>query len=81
MARFTTAEMAMLEGKTVRRSEWPDCKVIRYPQDADNDFFMHLENKEGLIVEDCKKVCDCSIGVWIPAPEDKEADDWIILNN
>jgi len=81
MLEYSSAEIAMAEGKKVRRHGWPECKVIRYPEGSDFDLLMHLDSIDGVIVQDCPKPCDCSVTVWVGSPEDKDAEDWEIVTN
>lgn len=78
MATFKTALDAITEGKSVRRAEWNFCRKIRAAKESDYDQIN--TDPTGLIVEDCKKDCDCAVRVWAKPDEDVQADDWIILN-
>lgn len=81
MAIFATVESAIKAGKIARLPEWPECKAIRTSKESDHDYFMHDINLVDAIIEDCPKVCDCKIGIWIPQPGEKESEEWVITQN
>ena len=63
-------------GAYMKRPHW-DCRIIRAADLSDQDFFATPIDLHGAIIEFCPmKRCDCSVGIWIPEPGDKEADDW-----
>ena len=80
MATWDAAKAEMGKGWTVGRAAW-GCKSIRLFQDSDMDYFANEFDSKSVIVQECNKPCDCSIGVWIVEAGDKEADDWIFLTN
>jgi hypothetical protein len=78
---YNEAILAMEEGHILHRIGWGECRIIRTHKISDYDF-INVDSLSGFIIEDCKqKVCDCSVGVYQPTAEDKEATDWEIINN
>ncbi len=74
----TEAKKFIADGFSVRRSSWEPCRSIRNSKDGDYDHIMNFD-LSGVIVDDCKKECDCLIGVYQETPEDKEATDWQVI--
>jgi hypothetical protein len=79
---WNEVEIAMEEGWSARLPFWSECKSIRHYKESDIEFLANpLPETKGVIMEDCKKPCDCSIGVW-PSPEEEvKATNWQLVNN
>lgn len=70
---------ATRDGSCFRRSTWEFQKKVRAAHEGDRDYIGVIEVKD-IFVEDCVKPMDCSIRIWVPEEEDKNADDYEIVN-
>lgn len=66
------------DGFELRRSSWEPCRKIRMAKPGDYDHISNF-NLENVIVDDCKKECDCSIGIYRATKEDIDATDWEVI--
>lgn len=74
----TSAEKFIAAGFSVRRSVWEPCRSIRNAKTGDYDYISNFD-LDNVIVEDCKKECDCMVGIYRQTPEDKNATDWQVI--
>lgn len=77
---YTQAYQRILADNTMtaRRIQWGICRQIRGSRESDYEYLNTIP--EGTIVEDCKKDCDCKVGIWVPTNEDKKAEDWVLFD-
>ncbi len=76
---YGEAKNAVIQGHSVTRPSWGNCKKIRPYVESDADFIDVGDTSE-LIVEDCeRKECDCRIGIWVPVEDDRTAADYLII--
>lgn len=74
----TETEKFIADGFSVRRSGWEPCRSIRNAKPGDYDYISNFD-LDNVIVEDCKKECDCMVGIYQQTIEDKEATDWEVI--
>jgi len=87
---YTTAEVSLMQGKTIRRESWPEGKVAFYDKDNDNipdtldtthpDFLENSKRNYDLFKMSIKISVDGVVKerVWI-TQEDAISNDWIVL--
>lgn len=65
------------QGGIARRESWQPCRYLRPWKDGDTEYIPGDFPKETVIIDDCKKDCDCEVTIFIPTPEDELAEDWV----
>lgn len=80
---FERVKGALKEGWEARLPQWESCRTIRAWKDSDADYFVHdiPANTEDAIVMECERQCDCKVGIYAPAKEEVESDQWFLVNN
>lgn len=67
------------QGSHARRENWVDNK-IRMATYGDQDH-INVSHLSGIIVSECpSRKCDCVVCIYNATEEDKQAQDWVVLN-